>query len=74
MEDDQGGDQKPIDPQVIKKSTVIKQKPITFGHNVPKSFDTSYAKALTKHDKKKTPGNLLEDNKMMVDLLESLPQ
>lgn len=76
MEDDQGTDEKiSVDPQSVKKSTIIKQKPITFGHNVPKSFDTSYAKALTKHEKKKSKkATPLEDNQMMVDLLTSLPQ
>lgn len=73
MDEDQPG------PSVVKgKKTTsgIKHiKPITFGHNVPKSFDTSYAKALTKHEKKskKGPAKPLEDNLMMVDLLESLP-
>lgn len=75
MDDDQN-QVKPIEATVIKKSSVIKQKPITFGHNVHKAFNSSYAKELTKDvggARKKTP-NLLEDNKMIVDLLESLPQ
>lgn len=74
---DDGQESEPVPAEVLKKSTVIKQKTITFGHNVPKSFDSSYAKALTKNDKKqkRIPANLLGDNnKMMVDLLESLPQ
>lgn len=74
---DDGQESEPVPAEVLKKSTVIKQKTITFGHNVPKSFDSSYAKALTKNDKKQKPipANLLGDNnKMMVDLLESLPQ
>lgn len=78
MEDDQEKiTEKPRVAKVIAKSCVI--KPITFGHNAPRSFYTSggssYAKALTKTEKKSkdSPADPL-DNKMVVDLLESLPE
>lgn len=61
------------------KSQGTIRKHISFGHNVPKSFDTSYAKSLAKKEKGKKGGKEeghskpLEDNKMVLDLLESLP-
>lgn len=50
-------------------------KTINFGHSQAKSFnsDTNYAKALTKNQKKKST-KILEDNKMVVDLMASLPE
>ncbi len=54
-------------------------KTIHFGHSKVKTFkasDTSYAKALTKNQKKKPtaePTQILDDNKMVVDLIASLP-
>ncbi|KAG4076827.1 hypothetical protein HA402_004429 [Bradysia odoriphaga] len=55
------------------------QKPIrtiNFGHSKVKTFksDTCYAKALTKNQKKKPPTQILDDNKMVVDLMASLPE
>lgn len=74
MEDD-GGAMKKSSTEVPKMTAI--RKHITFGHNVPKSFDSSYAKVLTKNEKKEKPRttslNPLEDSKMLVDLLESLP-
>lgn len=73
MEDD--GELKKSSTEVPKMTAI--RKHITFGHNVPKSFDSSYAKVLTKNEKKEKPRttslNPLEDSKMLVDLLESLP-
>ncbi|KAJ6636032.1 Zinc finger protein [Pseudolycoriella hygida] len=46
---------------------------ISFGHSKVKTFDTkNYAKVLTKNQKKKT--QILDDNKMVVDLIASLPE
>lgn len=76
----------PDDPEVLpeekEEGKAQPMKKITFGHHVPKSFDTGYAKALTKNAKtdmkRGAQGganpNPLEDNKMVVDLLESLPK
>lgn len=75
MEDDQP--KAAQEAKVVLKSTMIKQKPITFGHNVPRSFDSGYAKALTRNEgnvRKTTNTNPLEDSKMLVDLLDSLPK
>lgn len=51
-------------------------KSINFGHSKVRTFksDTSYAKVLTKNQKKKTTSEILDDNnKMVVDLIASLP-
>lgn len=58
------------------------RKPIryfSFGHGNVKTFhtvsDKSYAKQLTKKSKiKKTTKNVLDNEKMVEDLLENLPQ
>lgn len=51
-------------------------KSINFGHSKVKTFkpDTSYAKVLTKNQKKKSATKILDDNKMVVDLIASLPE
>lgn len=51
-------------------------KSVNFGHSKVKTFkpDTSYAKVLTKNQKKKSATQILDDNKMVVDLIASLPE
>lgn len=51
-------------------------KGMNFGHSKVKTFksDNSYAKALTKNQKKKPASQILDDNKMVVDLIASLPE
>lgn len=54
---------------VVTEEVPSKPKTFTFGHNKKKSFE--YSKVLTKKGGTKT--KILEDNQMVVDLLESLP-
>lgn len=51
-------------------------KIISFGHGQAKTFlfnDQCYAKRLTRNHKRKKAKHVLDDDKIMVDLLESLP-
>lgn len=56
--------------------TIKPMKGINFGHSKVKTFkpETSYAKILTKNQKKKSETQILDDNKMIVDLMASLPE
>lgn len=46
--------------------------PFSFGHNMAKTFESSYGRVLSR--KKGKQVNPLEGNKMVVDLMESLPE
>lgn len=51
-------------------------KGMNFGHSKVKTFktDTSYAKVLTKNQKREQSTQIFDDNKMVVDLIASLPE
>lgn len=64
-------------PADVVKRTAKPLKTINFGHTQSKSFnsDTNYAKVLTKNQSKTKPKTrVFDDNKMVVDLISSLPE